>query len=190
MTSTVETGSGAARGWGPFTGRQLMVVAVAVVVMVMFPVGAFAVASGSNTFITDRVTGTHASVGPNGNLQTHLNGPVTLAASTVVISAGSTTVPATGATFVLFGPFNVAAYKNVRLTLSTLSGPLPSNEFAFVRDGAGVLIDGFTLATIPNGVAGYASRVYEVPGSALTISFTNNDSVDADVQWKLVGRPG
>ena len=107
-----------------------------------------------------------------------------------MISAGSTTVPSGGGTFVLFGPVSVAAYKDVRLTLFTLNGPLPSNEFAFVRDGAGVLIDGFPLATVPNGVAGFASRVYDVPGSALTISLANTDAAAADVQWKLVGRPG
>ena len=57
----------AERGLGPFTGRQLATIIVAVVVMVMLPVGAWAV-SGSNVFITDAVSGTHASVNPSGAL--------------------------------------------------------------------------------------------------------------------------
>lgn len=50
------------RGWGPFSGRQLTIIIVAVVVIVGLPVGAFAVVSGSNSFITDTVSGAHATV--------------------------------------------------------------------------------------------------------------------------------
>jgi hypothetical protein len=52
---------------GPFTGRQLTTIIVAIVVMALFPVGAWA-ASGSNSFVTDAVSGQHASVNSTGAL--------------------------------------------------------------------------------------------------------------------------
>jgi hypothetical protein len=58
-----------ARGLGPFTGRQLTAMVVALLVVVGFPVGAFAV-TGSSVFITDHTSGAHASVDSSGNLAT------------------------------------------------------------------------------------------------------------------------
>jgi hypothetical protein len=55
------------RGWGPFSGGQLAAIIIAVVVMVMLPVGAWAV-SGTSVFVTDAVNGTHATVIPTGQL--------------------------------------------------------------------------------------------------------------------------
>ena len=69
------------RGWGPFSGGQLTLIIVTVVVMVGLPVGAFAVVKGSNSFITDATSGTHAKVTSNGQLQTHPNGPLTVSGS-------------------------------------------------------------------------------------------------------------
>jgi hypothetical protein len=62
--------------WGPFTGRQLTTLLCVLVVMVLFPVGAWAV-SGSSVFVTDASTGAHASVDSSHNLQTKVNGVVT-----------------------------------------------------------------------------------------------------------------
>jgi hypothetical protein len=65
MRNSEETEGG--RGLGPFTGRQLATIIVAVIVMLMLPVGAWAV-SGSNVFLTDATSGTHAAVNSTGAL--------------------------------------------------------------------------------------------------------------------------
>jgi hypothetical protein len=66
--ATNDTKTGVVKTWGPFTGRQLTTIICVVVVTVMFPFAAGAV-TGSNTFITDPVTGNHATVA-NGALVT------------------------------------------------------------------------------------------------------------------------
>ena len=58
------------RGFGPFSGGQLTLIIVTVVVMVGLPVGAFAVVKGSNSFITDATSGKHAKVSASGQLAT------------------------------------------------------------------------------------------------------------------------
>jgi hypothetical protein len=68
--------SGTTRGWGPFTGGQLTAIVIAVVAMVMFPVGAWAV-SGSNVFLTDAVSGKRATVNPAGSLNVAQASPKT-----------------------------------------------------------------------------------------------------------------
>jgi hypothetical protein len=52
----------APKTWGPFTGRQLTTVICVLAVTIAFPFGAWATVSGSNSFITDAVSGNHASV--------------------------------------------------------------------------------------------------------------------------------
>jgi len=51
---------------GPFTGRQLTTIICVLAVLVLFPIGAWAV-SGSQVFVTDLHTGAHAAVN-NGQL--------------------------------------------------------------------------------------------------------------------------
>jgi hypothetical protein len=60
----------AGRGWGPFSGGQLTVIVVAVVVMVMFPVGAWAAYSVSHVTITDNTGARVANVDTKSNLDT------------------------------------------------------------------------------------------------------------------------
>jgi hypothetical protein len=57
---------------GPFTGRQLTTIIVTLIVVVLFPLGAWAV-TGSNIFVTDATSGAHAKVDSNGNLQTKVS---------------------------------------------------------------------------------------------------------------------
>jgi hypothetical protein len=47
--------------WGPFSGRQLATIICVLAVTILFPFGAWAV-SGSNTYVTDARTGSHATV--------------------------------------------------------------------------------------------------------------------------------
>jgi hypothetical protein len=56
------------KSFGPFSGGQLTTIICVVVVMVMFPVGAWAAVAGSSTFVTDATTGKHATVDASGNL--------------------------------------------------------------------------------------------------------------------------
>jgi hypothetical protein len=65
------------RGWGPFSGRQLTTIIVTVVVMAMLPVGAYAVASGTNSFITDPSSNAHARVNGSGQLNVSAAGAKT-----------------------------------------------------------------------------------------------------------------
>jgi hypothetical protein len=69
------------RGVGVFSSGHLTIIIVAVVVMIGLPVGAFAAVSGSNSFITDAVSGTHAKVTTAGALQTSATGAVTATAA-------------------------------------------------------------------------------------------------------------
>jgi hypothetical protein len=62
-----KSNSRTGRGLGPFTGRQLTAIICVIAVMVMLPVGAFAV-SGTNSFVTDKGTGKQAKVTGAGQL--------------------------------------------------------------------------------------------------------------------------
>jgi hypothetical protein len=60
----------APKTWGPFTGRQLTTMICVIAVTLLFPFGAWAV-TGSNSFITDAVSGSHATVA-NGALMVNV----------------------------------------------------------------------------------------------------------------------
>ena len=62
------------RGLGPFTGGQLTIIVVTFALLLLFPIGAWAV-SGSNAFVTDAVSGQHASVNTTGALNVAQAGP-------------------------------------------------------------------------------------------------------------------
>ena len=55
------------RGWGPFSGGQLTIIVVTFAILLLFPIGAWAV-SGSSVFVTDAGTGQHATVNAAGAL--------------------------------------------------------------------------------------------------------------------------
>jgi len=59
--------AGSSRGWGPFSGAQLTIIVVTFAVLLLFPIGAWAV-SGSNVFVTDATSGQHAIVNGDGSL--------------------------------------------------------------------------------------------------------------------------
>ena len=91
--------------WGPFTGRQLTTIICVVAVAALFPVGAWAV-SGSNSFITDASTGSHASVDSSGQLKVvgNVAGPKSWVASNLVLLTNNYTprvTPPAGKAFVL-----------------------------------------------------------------------------------------
>ena len=71
---------GARRTWGPFSGTQLTIILVALIVMTLFPVGAWAV-SGSNVFVTDSQSGAHATVNAAGALTVNEASPKTFYAN-------------------------------------------------------------------------------------------------------------
>jgi hypothetical protein len=67
------------RGLGPFSSGQITAIVIALLLVIGFPVGAFAV-SDQNTFLTDAKTGAHAKVSSSASLQTSVSGAVTATA--------------------------------------------------------------------------------------------------------------
>jgi hypothetical protein len=74
------------RGLGPFTGGQITLIIVAIIVAVGVPFTAGAV-TGNNVFLTDFTSGAHAKVDASGNVQTKVNGAVTVAGSVTATQA-------------------------------------------------------------------------------------------------------
>jgi hypothetical protein len=76
------------RGLGPFSGGQLTMIIVTIALVVGFPVAASAV-TGSNSFITDFTSGTHAKVDAKQNVATALRDPVSGLGASVTNGPGS-----------------------------------------------------------------------------------------------------
>src|SRR4051812_40564665 len=97
------------RGWGPFTGRQLTFVVCTFLVLVMFPVGAWAV-SGSNSFITDATSGKHAKVDGKQNVSVALRDSATATAAKVDSAGRVSTIGDVAApnSFLVMQPMQVA----------------------------------------------------------------------------------
>lgn len=76
MEGTDRSERAARRGWGPFTGGQLTIIIVAVVVMMLLPVGAWAL-SASNVIVSDANSGAHATVNAAGALTVNVASPKT-----------------------------------------------------------------------------------------------------------------
>jgi hypothetical protein len=60
------------RGLGPFTGGQLTAIVITFAVLLLFPLGAWAV-TGNNVFVTDATSGTRAKVDAKNNLNTAIH---------------------------------------------------------------------------------------------------------------------
>jgi hypothetical protein len=162
------------RGWGPFSGGQLTIIIVAICVMVMLPVGAFAVVSGSNVFVTDATSGVQAKVNASGELQTGFR-------ITTVLSNSTMTVPAFS-TVALFTNVNVQPYHGVRLFLGE-SGADPTTQQANVLMSLQpYVLDNFVMNTAN------VSRFYELPGANMTVTISNNSANDAQYTWRVFGR--
>jgi hypothetical protein len=179
--AAIDTGVDAGvrrRGLGPFSGGQLTLIIVTFAVLLLFPIGAWAVA-GSNVFVTDSVSGKQASVNTSGQLATSEN------AASVLIAAGTATVNPNSSTL-LFINTNVSAYNDVRIYVNA-AGPLANHEVVQVLTKAGAVVaplDQWTMA------ANIETRRYENPGLALSAAEYNFDAVNsATVTWSLVGRP-
>ena len=177
-TNGVEgNGRRAGRGWGPFSGAQLTVIIVAIAVMVMLPVGAFAV-SGTNSFITDAVSGKQASVSSAGALS------VAPSATTVVIASGTATPIAADTFGFLVFQQNVAAYGNVRLVLRESGAPSSSQIIQVATGPSSLALDSFVLP------GSNATTTYNTPGTTLTVAVLNGNTNEADYTWTLLGRTG
>ena len=166
------------RGLGPFSGGQLTLIIVTFAVLLLFPIGAWAVA-GSNVFVTDAVSGKQASVNTSGQLATSEN------ATTVLISSGTMTVnPSSSA--LLFVNINVSAYKDVRFYVNA-AGPAANHEVIQLLTKAGTIqatLDQWTLAS------NIETRRYDTPGVTISAAEYNFDAVSpASVSWTLIGRP-
>lgn len=140
--STTVEDKRAARGLGPFTGRQLTVIIVTAMLVVGLPVGAYASITGSNVFVTDKVSGAHASVSSTGNLQTTAVAPIGGVAVRASVSAGMLNCgffsPPAGKAFeitsVVLVPAGASTSSGTALTLDAESNTgcaEPLNDIAF-----------------------------------------------------------
>lgn len=166
------------RGLGPFSGGQLTLIIITFAVLLLFPIGAWAVA-GSNVFVTDSVSGKQASVNTSGQLATSEN------AATVVISSGTANVdPNTSA--LLFVNINVSAYSDVRFYVNA-AGSQPNHQVVQLLTKAGGILASLDQWTLANNIE---TRRYDNPGITMTGAEYNFDSFNpATVTWTLVGRP-
>ena len=96
------------RGWGPFSGAQLTVIICTLIVMILFPVGAWAVA-GSNVFVTDASNGRRVGVDAKGGIVGTIHDAGT-GKTAAVNSSGQLAVSATGS--VIAAPAAVASSYN------------------------------------------------------------------------------
>ena len=167
------------RGLGPFSGGQLTVIIVTIAVMIMLPVGAWAVVTGSNVFVTDAVSGKQATVNNSGQLLTAEN------AATVVVASGSANVNPNGSAL-LFINGNVSAYDDLRIYVNE-TGTQPNHVVIHALSKAGSVnatLDQWTMT------ANSETRRYETPGITLTVAAYNFDTVSPTaVTWTLIGRP-
>jgi hypothetical protein len=162
------------RGWGPFSGAQLTIIIVTISVMILLPVGAFAVVSGSNVFITDAVSGKQAKVSTNGEVLTNTR-------ATQLISTGTMTVdPATSVN--LFTNVPTSAYHGVRLYIGESGASTSSQSVSINSSFVPYVLDNFVMNTAN------ISRFYELPGANLSLNVSNNTLDPATYTWRLYGR--
>lgn len=126
------------RGWGPFTGGQLTAIIIMLVVMVMLPVGAFAVVSGTNSFITDATSGVRAKVDAKGNLNTATHDAVTGTAAKVN-SSGQQLAAVTGSVIVN-GVARPSNPTGLYTTFQWLNSPEPSPCITFAPPAGMALV--------------------------------------------------
>ena len=163
------------RGWGPFSGGQLTVIIVAIAVMILLPVGAFAVVSGSNVFVTDAVSGKTQSVNGLGQAL------VSVKAKTGLISQGTITADPFAVT-PIFTNIDVSDDAHVRLFLSE-TGANPASETVNVLSSVvPYVLDNFVMNTTD------VSRLYELPGVRVSLTVTNADPNPATFVWRLYAR--
>jgi hypothetical protein len=166
------------RGLGPFSGGQLTIITVTFAVLLLFPIGAWAVA-GSNVFVTDFTSGKQATVNAAGQLATTDNAP------TVIITSGSTSVGPNGSTL-LFVNANVSAYHDVRFFVNQTGAQVNHQVINILAKAGAVnaILDQWTM------VQNTETRRYETPGITMTGAAYNFNTVDtATYTWTLVGRP-
>jgi hypothetical protein len=146
--------------------------------LLLFPIGAWAVA-GTNSFITDSVSGKQAGVNTTGQLAVSEN------AATTLIASGTSAVAANGNAFLVLN-FNISAYKDIRLIVSQ-TGAQANRQTVTVIARAGSIqatLDSWTMAATAE------TRLYQTPGTNLSIIVYNTDTVNpANYTYSLVGRP-
>jgi hypothetical protein len=174
----------AGRGLGPFTGGQLTVIVMTFAVLLLVPIGAWAV-TGSNIFVTDATSGTRAKVDSTGNLQTKTN------AVTTELKSGSG-VPVAASGTVLVPSLDVSKDGQIRVTVgnSSFSASAVNIGIAHIENpgtsGANA-IDSLDLFTVPIGQN--ISRSYAVPGRTIEVSASPaNGHAGSTVFFTIFGR--
>ena len=163
------------RGWGPFSGAQLTVIIVAIAVMILLPIGAFAAVTGSNVFVTDAVTGKQQKVNAAGQAS------VEVQATTVLVASGTVTVdPFTSAP--IFSDITVSKYRGMRLFIGETGAAATSQTATLTSSLVPFVLDSFVMNT--NDI----TRFYEDPGYKVSLSVLNGTPDPATFTWRLYGR--
>ena len=150
------------RGWGPFSGSQLMVIIVTLAIVIGFPVAAFSV-TGSSTNIVDPVTAANkAKVDVKGNLYTATRDAVSGTAAKVN-SLGQLSVAATGSVTATPTPPS-ASYTSE--AFATESGGACSSITPTVPAGKALIVTSITvsMSSVTTGPV-VADLVSATPGS-------------------------
>jgi hypothetical protein len=152
-----------AKQWGPFTGRQLTTIIVAVILAVAVPVGASAAVNGNPVFLTDATSGKHAGIDPNGNLKVQAATPST-----------QFSIPPTPLWVGTAGPYELKPDPSgTRYVISSFTVDNQSNQVTTARLGA------FGVDTATSGCrfttggwdAKYGPSLTVQPGTTGTLTF-------------------
>ena len=129
------------RRWGPFSGRQLTTIAVALILAVAAPTAAYGFTLG-HTAITDATSKATASVTPAGNLQ------VAVAAPSAFVQTGSVAVvPSTNDVLVANASATTAMVIST-IHIGTFADPTPgSGQFVSLSDWRGANCSGSPTGT-------------------------------------------
>jgi len=179
--------------------QPAMIVVAFAVALMLWPVGARAASSLLNTVITDPNGANKARVDASGNLQVAArqsglwgvsisgtpsvdvaNTPsVRSADTTEVIASGSTPIQ-DGAVAGIVSGLDVSGYGEIRFLYESSAS---SGGLEIIVSANGFPLDGFTNVEGDN-------RLYDLPGTDLTITVSNLTNELVRFHWAVVGRPG
>lgn len=151
------------RTWGPFTGRQLTTIIVAMVTVVFFPSAAWAVETFSNVAIQDPISGAKAAVDSSRRLQ--VNGSVSGSSVYALPRPPST-------------PWNAPVFVNAYSSSAALAGPssTPINltSISLGTFGPTVYVSltawSVPLAATTCSRGGFVADVYQLAGASSTVA--------------------
>jgi hypothetical protein len=180
--------------WGPFSGRQLTTIICIIGGLALFPIGAAAVVTGSNTFVTDASTGKHVRVDASGALRTwalpanwFTLGPQ---AGAIAPSGSPNVLPSPSGTRFAISSFTVTNGSGTALTFSlnayAMSGTLPHcgnlSNVLVIADGPVVTVGANSTVSLTYPTPFITSRI-----SGTSVCLAAGGSGNAGLTWAATG---